>query len=328
MSFKETSVAPLSSSELHRYCLRHRSSPRFSSFRRQTKVWQTVALVLFTVAVVTFGVYCIGSAVEGVKTVAGMNPRLADGKLGMLSRKGERNQIQRQLNFLQWGARGITVRALHEVFRRTELPGFTSEAVQDMINQVLEKLEESPSRMPNYASKTSGAAVVHSKTSPSWSGSGKVFWKSLLVTPYMRTPEIILEPDNHPGNCWPFPGSQGHVVIKLPMAVFPTAVTINHGIPAGAYHADSISSAPKDFAVYGLKDEEDEEGIFLGEFTFVPGQAPGQTFQLKNKLSGLISYVRLQVLSNWGHPEYTCLYQFRLHGDPARDNNARGRLSG
>ncbi|XP_072186126.1 SUN domain-containing protein 3-like [Excalfactoria chinensis] len=294
----------------------------------QTKVWQTVALVLCAVAVVTFGVYCIGSAVEGVKTVAGMNPRLVHGKLEMPSQVEVRNKIQRQLHFLQWRARDITVRALHEAFRRTELPGFTGEAVQDMINKVLEKLEESPSRMPNYASKTSGAAIVHSKTSPSWSGSGKVFWQSLLVTPYMRAPEIILEPDNHPGNCWPFPGSQGHVVIKLPMAVFPTAVTMNHGIPAGAYHAESISSAPKDFAVYGLKDEEDEEGIFLGEFTFVPGQAPSQTFQLKNELSGLISYVRLQVLSNWGHPEYTCVYQFRLHGDPARDNDARGKLSG
>ncbi|XP_072184228.1 SUN domain-containing protein 3-like [Excalfactoria chinensis] len=294
----------------------------------QTKVWQTVALVLFTVAVVPFGVYCVGSAVEGVRTVAGKSLRLARGKPEMPTREEERNKIQRQLHFLQWGARDITVRALHEVFRRTELPGFTGEAVQGMINQVLENLEESPFRMPNYASKTSGAAIVHSKTSPSWTGSGKVFWQSLLVTPYMRSPEIILEPDNYPGNCWPFPGSQGHAVIKLPMAVFPTAVTINHGIPAAAYRADSISSAPKDFAVYGLKSEDDEEGIFLGEFTFVPGQAPSQTFQLKNKLSGFISYVRLQVLSNWGHPEYTCVYQFRLHGDPARADDARGRLSG
>lgn len=51
-------------------------------------------------------------------------------------------------------------------------------------------------------------------------------------------------------------------------------------------------------------------------------------FSLQNELSGFISYVKLQVLSNWGHPEYTCLYQFRLHGDPARDNDARGKLSG
>ncbi|POI19256.1 hypothetical protein CIB84_017001, partial [Bambusicola thoracicus] len=125
-------------------------------------------------------------------------------------------------------------------------------------------------------------------------------------------------PDNHPGNCWPFPGSQGHVLIKLPVAIFPKAVTINHGIEAAAYHADSTSSAPKDFAVYGLQEEDDEKGTLLGEFIFIPGQAPGQTFQLENEQSGFIKYVRLQVLSNWGHREYTCVYQFRLHGDPAR----------
>lgn len=172
-----------------------------------------------------------------------------------------------------------------------------------------------------------GAAIVRSKTSPSWIGSGRVFWQSLPLVAYMRPPEVILEPDNHPGNCWPFPGSQGHVFIKLPVAVFPTAVTINHGVPAAAYHADSISSAPKDFAVYGLQEEDDEKGTLLGEFIFTPGQAPGQTFQLKNEHSGFIKYVRLQVLSNWGHRDYTCVYQFRLHGDPAHDGDTRGKLS-
>lgn len=48
---------------------------------------------------------------------------------------------------------------------------------------------------------------------------------------------------------------------------------------------------------------------------------------LQNEHSGFIKYVRLQVLSNWGHPDYTCVYQFRLHGDPAPDGDARGKLS-
>ena len=50
-------------------------------------------------------------------------------------------------------------------------------------------------------------------------------------------------------------------------------------------------------------------------------------FSLQNEHSAFIKYVRLQVLSNWGHPEYTCVYQFRLHGDPAHDGDARGKLS-
>lgn len=28
--------------------------------------------------------------------------------------------------------------------------------------------------------------------------------------------------------------------------------------------------------------------------------------------------VELRVLTNWGHPEYTCVYRFRVHGEPAQ----------
>lgn len=38
-----------------------------------------------------------------------------------------------------------------------------------------------------------GAAIVRSKTSPSWIGSGRVFWQSLPLVAYMRPPEVILE---------------------------------------------------------------------------------------------------------------------------------------
>lgn len=27
--------------------------------------------------------------------------------------------------------------------------------------------------------------------------------------------------------------------------------------------------------------------------------------------------VELRILTNWGHPEYTCIYRFRVHGEPA-----------
>ena len=29
----------------------------------------------------------------------------------------------------------------------------------------------------------------------------------------------------------------------------------------------------------------------------------------------LVEYVEIQVTSNWGNPNYTCLYRFRVHGD-------------
>ncbi|XP_064903816.1 SUN domain-containing protein 3-like [Columba livia] len=126
-----------------------------------------------------------------------------------------------------------------------------------------------------------GAAVIHSKTSPSFrTGKAKFFLYSLPVMDYMRSPELILEPDNHPGNCWPFPGSQGHVFIKLSMPVIPRAITMDH-VSGTAFHGESISGAPKDFAVYGFKEEHEEQGTFLGQFTFLAALNPSQTFQLK-----------------------------------------------
>ena len=132
----------------------------------------------------------------------------------------------------------------------------------------------------------SGATIIHSKTSASFRDTkGILFWAGLPLLHSMKSPEVILEvgtprnreqpswegrtkptvesvpfpheqralfflqPENHPGNCWSFPGSQGHVFIKLPKAVFPRAVTLEH-ISARVSPGENISSAPKDFAVY------------------------------------------------------------------------------
>ncbi|KAF1523105.1 SUN domain-containing protein 3, partial [Eudyptula albosignata] len=124
------------------------------------------------------------------------------------------------------------------------------QAVQDIINQVLEKLEENQVPMRDYALKSSGAAVIRSRTSPSFQNTKrKVFLYSLPVLDYVRSPDLLLEPENHPGNCWPFPGSQGHVFIKLSVPIIPRAVTMDH-VSGATFHRESISRAPKDFAVY------------------------------------------------------------------------------
>ncbi|XP_074995279.1 SUN domain-containing protein 3-like [Calonectris borealis] len=237
-------------------------------------------------------------------------------------------KLQEERYHLQWSARDVAERALHEALKQAKLPGFTGWAAQEIINQVLEKVEESQAPMPDYALRSSGAAVIHSRTSPSFRNTkGKVFLFSLPVVDYMRSPEVILEPENHPGNCWPFPGSQGQVYIKLAAPIIPRAVSMDH-VSGTAFHGDTISKAPKDFAVYGLKEEHEEEGTFLGQFTFLAALNPSQTFQLKQELSGFVNYIRLQVLSNWGHPDYTCLYRFRVHGDPPEDGGKESVSSG
>ncbi|XP_065510686.1 SUN domain-containing protein 3-like, partial [Caloenas nicobarica] len=271
---------------------------------------KTVTLVLI-LGLFSFGVYRMGQVgMESFWRTAGELEDLSK----TLPLPDQLHKLQEQLYHLRWSAKDVAERGLQEGLKQAKLPGFTGRAVQEIINQALEKLEEIRVPMPDYALKSAGAAIIRSRTSPTLqTAKAKVFLYSLPVMDYMRSPELILEPENHPGNCWPFPGSQGHVFIKLSVPVIPRAVTMDH-VSGTAFHGESLSSAPKDFAVYGFKEEHEEQGTFLGQFTFLAPLNPSQTFQLKNELPGVVNYIRLQVLSNWGHPDHTCLYRFRVHG--------------
>ncbi|XP_065509033.1 SUN domain-containing protein 3-like [Caloenas nicobarica] len=277
------------------------------------KALKATMLVLL-LGLFSFGVYRMGQVgTESFWRTAGKLEDLSK----TLSLPDQLCKLQEQLYHLRWSAKDVAEQGLQEGFKQAKLPGFTGRAVQDIINQALEKLEEIRVPMPDYALKSAGAAIIRSRTSPTLqTAKAKVFLYSLPVMDYMRSPELILEPENHPGNCWPFPGSQGHVFIKLSVPVIPRAVTMDH-VSGTAFHGESLSSAPKDFAVYGFKEEHDEQGTFLGQFTFLAPLNPSQTFQLKNELPGVVNYIRLQVLSNWGHPDHTCLYRFRVHGPHA-----------
>ncbi|KAF3853035.1 hypothetical protein F7725_013723 [Dissostichus mawsoni] len=105
-------------------------------------------------------------------------------------------------------------------------------------------------------------------------------------------------------------GSSGVLVLRLSMSVSPSSFSLEH-VPRSLSPSGSSSSAPRDFRVYGLQDEEEEEGK-LGSFRY------DQTESSADEQNGSwFQVVELQVLSNWGNPEYTCLYRFRVHGSPA-----------
>ncbi|XP_042332866.1 SUN domain-containing protein 3 isoform X7 [Sceloporus undulatus] len=123
-----------------------------------------------------------------------------------------------------------------------------------------------------------------------------------------------LKPNYYPGNCWPFPGNRGEIVVRLAKEIIPRAVTIEH-ISKKVSPTGEITSAPKDFVIYGLKEEKEERGTFLGQFVYDIEGDIIQTFQLKNEFPKFMGYVNLNVLNNWGHPNYTCIYRFRVHGD-------------
>lgn len=75
----------------------------------------------------------------------------------------------------------------------------------------------------------------------------------------------------------------------------------------------------QDFEVYGLDSEFGTEKLIVkGRFLQSTGSPAVQNFPVLERTHRVsdqpYQVVRLKVLSNHGHPDYTCLYRFRVHG--------------
>ncbi|XP_074786439.1 sperm-associated antigen 4 protein-like [Athene noctua] len=139
-------------------------------------------------------------------------------------------------------------------------------------------------------------------------------WRCSVVEWFSQsTPDAVLEPDMSPGNCWPLPRHQGQVVIRLPARVHLTAVSVQH-IYKDVSPSGTVVSAPRDVAVFGLDADGEEEALLL-TFTYDVTKEAIQTFPLKTApFPRAFSYVKFLVKSNWGNPEYTCVYRVQVHG--------------
>ncbi|XP_012590577.1 PREDICTED: SUN domain-containing protein 2 [Condylura cristata] len=174
-----------------------------------------------------------------------------------------------------------------------------------------------PSSCPSSCPLLSGASVVSTRCSETYET--KTALLSLFGIPlwyHSQSPRVILQPDVHPGNCWAFQGPQGFAVVRLSARIRPTAATLEH-VPKSLSPNSTISSAPKDFAIYGFDEDLQQEGTLLGQFTYDQDGEPIQTFYFQDPQMATYQVVELRILTNWGHPEYTCIYRFRVHGEPA-----------
>ncbi|XP_006929128.2 SUN domain-containing protein 3 isoform X1 [Felis catus] len=206
--------------------------------------------------------------------------------------------------------------------------GAIDEEMSNLVNSILKKLREDQVQMADYALKSAGASVIEAGTSESYKNNkAKLYWHGIGFLTYEMPPDVILQPDVHPGKCWAFPGSQGHALIQLARKITPIAVTMEH-ISQKVSPSGNISSAPKEFSVYGILKHCEGEEILLGRFVYNKTGTTIQTFKLQHEVSEPLLCVKLKILSNWGHPKYTCLYRFRVHGIPEstpRGSQADGR---
>ncbi|XP_074486998.1 SUN domain-containing protein 1-like isoform X2 [Sebastes fasciatus] len=210
-------------------------------------------------------------------------------------------------------------KSLDTVLSRTE--GLEEQVIM-LQNELLKlkRINELPpgDSMPNFALESQGARVLAHLSSNTYESTKPTFpipiW-NFLTSFWRPAADQSIVTQGGPievGRCCPFDGERGHLVIALSHPVTISHVTLGH-ISKTVSPTGSISSAPKMFSVYGVKTEEDE-GTLLGTFLYDQDGESVQTFKLSDQEEGVFSHVKLQVESNWGNPDYTCVYNFRVHG--------------
>ncbi|KAM6369986.1 sperm-associated antigen 4 protein-like [Pluvialis apricaria] len=202
---------------------------------------------------------------------------------------------------------------------RAEIRSMKQE-LEEVKQAVLKRSSEVYVEVSDWALQSSGASIDMQGTSETYDCKEDWVCRFFEFFRTPRTPHLILQPDVSPGKCWPFPGHQGQVVIRLPARVHLTAVTVQH-ISKEASPLGTVTNAPRDIAVFGV-DVDGEEETLLGMFTYDVAKEPIQTFPLKNApLPRAFSYVKLLVKSNWGDPKYTCIYRVQVHGKMAKPDS-------
>ncbi|XP_059426138.1 SUN domain-containing protein 2-like isoform X2 [Carassius carassius] len=206
-------------------------------------------------------------------------------------------------------------RTVGETLQQEGAGAVTIQDVKEMVHRAISLYRADGIGLADYALESSGASVLNTRCSETYKTRSACL--SLFGIPlwyHSESPRVVIQPELYPGKCWAFRGSQGFLVIALSYPVRITHVTLEH-LPKELSPTGRIDSAPKDFAVYGMSDET-EDGKLLGTFMYDQDGEPIQSFKLV-EASEIYSMTELRILSNWGHLEYTCVYRFRVHGEPS-----------
>ncbi|XP_047464968.1 SUN domain-containing protein 2-like isoform X3 [Mugil cephalus] len=195
----------------------------------------------------------------------------------------------------------------------------TREDVHVMVSNALRLFSEDRTGLADYALESGGGSILSTRCSETYETKAALL--SLFGLPlwyFSQSPRVVIQPDVHPGNCWAFRGATGFLVIRLSMRILPSAFTLEH-ISKALAPSGTLRSAPRDFSVYGLKDENQDKGKLLGTYTYDEDGDALQTYAVTEQNDESFQIIEVQVLSNWGHQEYTCIYRFRVHGTPSPD---------
>lgn len=188
--------------------------------------------------------------------------------------------------------------------------------VNRVMKEMLAKYDADKTGLPDYALESAGGSVVNTRCTETYSKGGRRYYMfGLPIWTFTRSPRDAITPGMHPGECWAFRGSQGHLVIKLSQRIRVTAVSVEH-IARSLVSSGHTSSAPHVFQIWGLESETDSSGQLLGTYRYDADSDPLQYFIIQTPVPVIYDYVEMKILSNHGNLDYTCLYRLRVHGEP------------
>ncbi|XP_037812679.1 sun domain-containing protein 1 [Lucilia sericata] len=193
----------------------------------------------------------------------------------------------------------------------------SEQEVRNIVKSVLAIYDADKTGLVDFALESAGGQILSTRCTENYQT--KTAQISVFGIPLWyptNTPRIAISPNVQPGECWAFQGFPGFLVLKLNSLVYVTGFTLEH-IPKSLAPNGRIDSAPRNFTVWGLEHEKDQEPILFGEYEYTDNDASLQYFPLQNKnIKRPYEIVELRIESNHGHSLYTCLYRFRVHGKP------------
>lgn len=203
---------------------------------------------------------------------------------------------------------------------QVSVSGGLSEAhVKKIVKAALAVYDADKTGMVDYALESSGGQVLSTRCTESYNARTAEY--SILGIPLWypsNTPRTVISPDVTPGKCWAFQGFPAFLVIQLTTRIRVSAFSLEH-IPKELAPDGKRDSAPRNFNVYGLNTENDNDPWLFGKYEYDHDGDGLQYFTVQHE-GPPFNLVELRIESNHGNMNYTCLYRFRVHGVVSRDD--------
>lgn len=190
--------------------------------------------------------------------------------------------------------------------------------IKEIVSNSLAIYDADKTGLVDYAMEPSGGQIVSTRCTETYNaGTAVISILGIGLWNPVNTPRTVITPGMKPGECWAFQNFPGYLIIKLVQPIRIEMFSYEHIskllVPNG-----KITSAPKEFSVYGLQHEEDKDSVEIGRYTYDANGPPLQYFPVQNNTM-VYQIIELVVHNNNGNPNYTCLYRFRVHGTPVAE---------